>query len=210
MAYAIGTKPGVGIYRCIGCQNWTVTLDADEKRLPPCGNCGSGQNVTYLRSDIAFHAQLRKAGQRFGLAILAGFMGTGIMTTLSMLGPIMGLPKMDVAGMLSNFMGSLLGSSFAAPAIGWVAHFAIGLMLALIYAFVFVKVLPGSTWVRGALYGLLPFLVAQIVVMPMMGMGFFTANAPNAAMLVLGSLMGHLLYGLFVGGIYGNPNRHLP
>ena len=45
--YNIGEKPGKGTYRCVSCRTWTVTLDDDDDRLPPCGNCGSGQHVKY-------------------------------------------------------------------------------------------------------------------------------------------------------------------
>ena len=42
----IGEKPGKGRYCCTSC-NWSVTLDDDSDRLPPCGNCGKGQNTVY-------------------------------------------------------------------------------------------------------------------------------------------------------------------
>jgi DNA-directed RNA polymerase subunit RPC12/RpoP len=48
MAYDIGEKPGKGEYKCTNC-NWQVTLDDDDDRLPPCGNCGKGQDTTYIR-----------------------------------------------------------------------------------------------------------------------------------------------------------------
>ncbi|TPV94563.1 MAG: hypothetical protein B7733_14595 [Myxococcales bacterium FL481] len=44
--YNIGEKPGKGRYCCTRC-NWTVNLDDDSDTLPPCGNCGRGQNTTY-------------------------------------------------------------------------------------------------------------------------------------------------------------------
>lgn len=46
--YKIGEKPGKGKYCCASC-NWSVTLDDASDRLPPCGNCGKGQNTTYYR-----------------------------------------------------------------------------------------------------------------------------------------------------------------
>lgn len=123
------------------------------------------------------------------------------MTLLTMMAGAMGLP-MDIPAMLSGFM--------QAPIIvGWLAHFMIGIVLALIYAYGFANRLPGSPAARGALYNLFPFLMAQIAVMPMMGMGLFTSNAPNSLMLVLGSLMGHLVYGAVVGAIYGLPQREV-
>jgi uncharacterized membrane protein YagU involved in acid resistance len=75
---------------------------------------------------------------------------------------------------------------------------AIGTILALIYAVV-APWLAGPPAARGALYGLAPFLVAQIMVMPMMGMPLFSGSAA----LAMGSLIGHLVYGAIVGGVYG-------
>jgi hypothetical protein len=47
MLHDIGEKPGKGTYRCTSCRTWTVSLDDDSDRLPPCGNCGAGQHVKY-------------------------------------------------------------------------------------------------------------------------------------------------------------------
>ncbi|MBD3672755.1 MAG: hypothetical protein HUJ26_04440 [Planctomycetaceae bacterium] len=42
----VGEKPGKGRYCCTDC-NWSVALDDDDDTLPPCGNCGKGQDITY-------------------------------------------------------------------------------------------------------------------------------------------------------------------
>lgn len=47
--YSIGEKPGKGRYQCTSCNKWIVELDDDDDRLPPCGTCGSGQNVKYQK-----------------------------------------------------------------------------------------------------------------------------------------------------------------
>ncbi|MFN4218830.1 MAG: DUF6789 family protein [Candidatus Bipolaricaulia bacterium] len=131
----------------------------------------------------------------WGRAVLAGLVGTAVMTIVAMMaGPMMGI-EMNVPKMLSGFMNVPIVT-------GWLVHFMIGTILALIYAAFVIDLLPGAPWLRGALYGLAPFLLAQIAVMPMMGMGFFTINAPNTIMLVMGSLIGHLVYGAVVGAIY--------
>lgn len=49
MTYSIGEKPGKGTYECTTCNKWRVVIDDDDKQLPPCGNCGSGQNVRYKK-----------------------------------------------------------------------------------------------------------------------------------------------------------------
>lgn len=138
----------------------------------------------------------------WGKAILAGLGGTAVMTLVAMMaGPMMGI-EMNVPKMLSGFMKVPL-------AVGWIVHFMIGTVLALIYVALVIDLLPGAPWLRGALYGLAPFFLAQIAVMPMMGMGFFTINAPNTMMLVMGSLIGHLVYGAVVGAIYGRAEQNV-
>jgi len=126
-------------------------------------------------------------------ALVAGAAGTAVMTMLMLAAPMMGLPKMAIGEMLGSFLG--IGS-----AAGWTMHGAIGLVLAVIYGFMLGGRLQGAPAVRGALYGFLVFLVAQVVVMPMMGAGFFSGGA---IALIMGSLMGHLVYGGVVGALYG-------
>lgn len=125
-------------------------------------------------------------------AIAAGIMGTAAMTMLMLLAPKMGMPPMNIGAML----GSVMGGSVA---LGWAAHFMIGTVLALGYAAVFVGRLPGAPAVRGAIFSLLPWLMAQVVVMPMMGLGLFSGSMLAAG----GSLMGHLLFGAVTGLVYG-------
>jgi hypothetical protein len=48
MALPIGSKPGVGRYCCTHC-NWSVYLNDPDDALPPCGNCGKGQQTEYNR-----------------------------------------------------------------------------------------------------------------------------------------------------------------
>lgn len=125
-------------------------------------------------------------------AIAAGVIATLVMTAVGeWIAPMMGIPRMNPAEMLAAQMGG----SFA---IGWVAHLMIGTILAVIYALV-APWIPGQPWVRGALYGVGPFLVAQIAVIPMMGMPLFSGSVAMA----MGSLIGHLIYGAIVGGVYG-------
>ena len=130
----------------------------------------------------------------FGKAALAGIVGTVAMTLVGLyVAPIMGIPAMNPAAMLAGPMGGSM-------ALGWVGHFTIGIVLAVIYAAVAGNI-PGSPALRGALYGIAPWLLAQLVVMPMMGMPLFSGSMVMA----MGSLIGHLVYGAVVGAIYGEP-----
>lgn len=130
-------------------------------------------------------------------AIVGGLVGTLAMTAVGLwIAPLMGLPPMNPADMLAGAMG---GSML----LGWSGHLMIGLVLALIYAMV-APWLPGPPPVRGALYGLAPWILAMVAVMPMMGMPVFGGAAEPA----IGSLVGHLVYGAILGGIYGDPRPH--
>ena len=131
----------------------------------------------------------------FGRAALAGILGTVMMTLVGLYAaPMMGIPAMNPAEMLAGQMG---GNAV----MGWIAHFMIGLIFAGAYAVV-AGSLPGPVVLRGALFALAPWLLAQVVVMPMMGMGLFS-GAMNLAM---GSLIGHVIYGGVVGAVYGEPS----
>jgi uncharacterized membrane protein YagU involved in acid resistance len=125
-------------------------------------------------------------------AVAGGLVATAVMTVLMLMAPVMGLPPMNIGAMLGSMMG---GSLF----LGWMAHFAIGTVLAIVYAAIFATRLPGPGFLRGALYGLVPWIMAQLVVMPMMGAGAFGGSFGAG----FGSLMGHLVYGAVLGGIYG-------
>lgn len=128
-----------------------------------------------------------------GRAAVAGVAGTLVMTAVGLwIAPMMGIPRMNPAEMLAGAMGGML-------ALGWVAHLMVGVILAVIYAAVANRI-PGPPAVRGAIYGVAPFLVAQIVVIPMMGMPLFSGSASMA----MGSLIGHLIYGGVVGAVYGS------
>ena len=134
---------------------------------------------------------------RFGRAATAGIVGTVAMTLVGLyLAPLMGMPPMNPAAMLAGAMG---GNAV----LGWAGHFMIGILLAVGYAAVAAPALPGPVAIRGALYGLAPWLLAQVVVMPMMGMPLFSGSMVMA----MGSLVGHLVYGAVVGAVYGPPAR---
>lgn len=113
--------------------------------------------------------------------VLAGVVGTAVMTVVStFVAPMMGMPKMNPADMLAGQMGGMI-------VLGWLAHFMIGVTLAGIYAIVASR-LPGPVAVRGALYGVAPWLLAQIAVMPMMGMPLFSGSMVMAG----GSLLARI------------------
>ena len=169
------------------------------------------------RSDsLAGHMSGVLSGDNIGRALLGGVVGTAAFTVLAYAGPLMGFPRMDIATMLGTMIVSDPAGAFWP---GMAMHFMIGLILALGYAALFASWLPGAPWLRGAIYGLVPWAMAMVVVMPMMAVvhplvvagmmpapGFFLLGM-GTVMAPLGSLIGHLVYGAVVGAIYGRVQR---
>jgi len=133
---------------------------------------------------------------RLGKPALGGFVGTLAMTAMMyMVGPMMGL-DMDIAAMLGGMLG-----------IGWtgglIVHFINGTVLfPPVFALALQAHLPGGPAVQGTVWGGILWLAAQLVVMPMMGAGLFSAQA-GGMMAAAGSLAGHLIYGALLGRIAG-------
>ncbi|MFQ5585020.1 MAG: DUF6789 family protein [Calditrichia bacterium] len=124
--------------------------------------------------------------------VKSGLIATVAMTVLMLVAPMMGMPKMPIGNMLANFM-------HVSVALGWILHFMIGLVLAAGYVFLFQPLVGGSSILKGALYALIPFFMAQLIVMPMMGAGVFASHTPAPILMVMGSLMGHRVYGVVLG-----------
>jgi uncharacterized membrane protein YagU involved in acid resistance len=135
-------------------------------------------------------------------AAAAGLIATGVMTALLLIEPSIGLPMIAIGQVLSTSLGLASAHLAVGPAIGWVIHFVIGTLLALIYAAVLAHRLPGTPLGRGMIYGVLVFVVAQLAFMPLVGGGLFSRGDVQ---LLIGSLLGHLVYGGVTGWIYGEP-----
>ena len=138
-----------------------------------------------------------------GRAVIGGFVGTLAITFLMYVGgPMMGLPRMDIAAMLGGMLGGW--------GMGMAMHILNGAVIfPLIYAFVLFAHLPGSPALKGILWGVILWVLAQIVVMPMMGAGVFGLRM-GGMMPAFGSLMGHIVYGVLLGWIAGQAHaeRH--
>ncbi len=127
----------------------------------------------------------------FFSALRAGIAATLVMTIMTMIAPMMGLPEMNIPGMLAGFLG-------VPVLVGWLMHFMIGITLAIIYGGILAGRFANARLLDGAIYGLAPWLMAQLAVMPMMGMGLFSGSF----MMATGSLIGHMVYGAVLGAVY--------
>ena len=141
-------------------------------------------------------------------AIVAGLVGTIVMSIALAGAPQMGMPKIDIVGML--------GTTFSPRpnrALGWILHLLIGCIFGLIYAAIWsvgigsVDVTIGllfgiAHWlVAGLLFGLLPYVNAGMRAGVVQTPGRYLLKLGNMAF--FGGLMSHIVFGLTVGLVYG-------
>jgi len=141
-------------------------------------------------------------------AIVAGLAGTVVISMLMAMAPKMGMPKMAIWEMLGT-MFSKQGN----PALGWIVHFMMGVIFAIIYAALWAAGIGSATLLSGVVFGVAHFLIAGLMMggMPIMHAGIKagTVKAPGVLMLnsgvmgLMGGLIGHAVYGLVVALVYG-------
>jgi len=118
-------------------------------------------------------------------------MGTPAMTALIfVLAPMVGM-KMDIVEMLAEPLGGWK--------MGMLVHILNGaIIFPLAFVFLFYRLLPGSPATKGVVFGVVLWLASQLLVMPIMGAGLFSAHVGGIrAAAVL--LFGHVVYGWLVG-----------
>lgn len=142
-------------------------------------------------------------------AIVAGLVGTIIISMVMMMAPKMGMPKMAI--------WEMLGAMFSPDgnvALGWVMHLMMGVIFGLIYAALWATGIGSVTVASGLIFGLVHWLAAGLMMgaMPMMHAGIKTGSVPAPGVLMLknggmmgfmGGLMGHAIFGVVVALVYG-------
>ncbi len=132
-------------------------------------------------------------------AIIAGLAATVAMTAFTYMAPLMGF-EMNIPKMLANSMGAPI-------IVGWLAHFMVGVILAINYGLIFLSSLNKKTNIKnGMIYGLIPWLISQVMVMPMMNLmnqgNYLDGLFSGSLMVAMASLVGHLIFGAVLGKIY--------
>ncbi len=142
-------------------------------------------------------------------AVAAGLAGTIVMSMLMAMGPSMGLPKMDIVGILGSMFNKNGNRTW-----GWIVHLMMGSIFAVIYTVLWSAGIGTRHLAGGALFGAVHWLIAGLMMggVPMMhaGVKAGTVKAPGVymlseggAMAFIGGLMGHVVYGLVVALVYG-------
>ena len=142
-------------------------------------------------------------------AIIAGIVGTIVMTMVMVMAPKMGMPKMDIVGML--------GSMFSAESnrmVGMIMHLMMGVVFAIVYALLWNAGIGAVNLMWGAIFGAVNWLISGMMMggMSMMhaGVKAGTVKAPGVFMMnnggmmaFMGGLVGHVIFGLVVALVYG-------
>jgi hypothetical protein len=142
-------------------------------------------------------------------AIIAGIVGTIVITMVMEMAPKMGMPKMDMVGMLGAMF-----SPQSNRTLGLVIHLMMGVVFAIVYALLWNLGIGTQGLLWGAIFGIGHWLVAGSMMggMPMMHAGIKAGviEAPGIFMLkngglmaFMGGLMGHIIFGLVVALVYG-------
>lgn len=129
---------------------------------------------------------------KFLKSIVAGILATIVMTLVMMMGAAMGMPKMEPPKMLAETMGTAI-------AVGWVMHIMMGIIFALMYTYLFSNMLSNinAVWARGAVFGIIAFVMALIGMFVMMQI-FPAMPVPsgNMVLIIMGALVGHIIFGI--------------
>lgn len=140
-----------------------------------------------------------------GSVLLAGFVATTVMTLAMFLPRVGGWPETDIALLLGQaFPGGERALYNANWWLGCAWHFVNGVVVfPLLYAFAADRFLPGPRWLRGLQFSLVLWLLIETVAMPLLGAGIFADQVPEPMRFTLVYLLGHVVYGLFLGGLAG-------
>ena len=140
-------------------------------------------------------------------AIISGLAGTIAMTLLMSMAPMLGMPNMDIVGMLST----MFGKANRTP--GWAFHLMMGSVFALIYAYLWSLGLGAPTLGSALVFGAVHWLVVGMgmAMMPVMHAGIKNGQMPAPGLWMTkqggmlsfaGGLAGHLLYAVVVVLVY--------
>jgi hypothetical protein len=134
-------------------------------------------------------------------------LGTLAIRAVMAVTPLMGMPKMDIVDLLSTMFGK------PNKVMGWMMHLMMGVVFALIYAFLWSLGIGSAGWLSGLIFGAGHWLIVGLMMamIPIMHVGIKNGDveAPGLWMTnqggmlsFVGGLMGHMIFGLVVALVY--------
>lgn len=132
-------------------------------------------------------------------ALVAGAIATGILTVFMYAAPLLGFPNIDMPAAIGGFLQTPALRFTARWWIGLAVFLAVGIVISPLLYRQFASALYGSSWLKGAEWGVLLWAFGGVCFMFFLGLAFhepFT-NHPQTA--VLSSLAGNIVYGAVLG-----------
>lgn len=135
---------------------------------------------------------------------LAGGLVFGMMMHM-MVAPTPDGGQMPMMAMIGQIVGS------PSVAVGWIYHLFNSVVIGVIFAWLLGDYVHGygSAFGWGAAYGFTWWIVGGLILMPvLLGMAAFAPlTMPSMRGVAMGSLFGHLIYGLVLGGVFAAMHR---
>lgn len=182
---------------------------------PETGNGPRIRQMPSLFADDSPPAPRGTVESRVSGAILAGFVAT-ILLTLAL------IPSYVLAAIIGQEDGNQLQRWFwnlthntitdgvlDIPVVTFGVNIAAGLAWAFIYAFIFEPRMRGYSWLKGALFSIVPWILSLVVFFPLIDAGFFGMDLDAGPLPILGNLALHLVYGVSLGTMYAIPEVSL-
>lgn len=140
-------------------------------------------------------------------AVVAGLVASGVFSMVLALAPRMGMPKMDIVGL----MGSMFGRENRV--LGWIMHVMMAMVFGLVYALLWSRGILSPNWLGGLAFGAAQWILVGMIMglIPMMHAGIRSGavKAPGlwmtnegGAMAFFAGLMGHMIFGVVLALVY--------
>ncbi len=132
-------------------------------------------------------------------AIIAGSTGRMAMLLIIYGGPILGLPRIDVVGMLGS---AAAPNKQDAATLGGAIHFTLGILFALLYAVLWDLGIGYAVWWWGLIFGFVHGLVIILLLQSFIRGSPLLQEQLNNKQVMLAILLNHMVYGLVVALVY--------
>lgn len=136
--------------------------------------------------------------QKVSKSLIAGILGTLLMTLVMILLPSLGFPELNPTKMLGTMFG--ISAMFS-----WVVHFLIGIVFALFYTLAcLMKKFVSNDHLRGVLFGIIVFVLAQVGLVVLGKLVEVPQPQGDMTLMVIGSVIAHIVYGYTVVRVVGD------
>jgi hypothetical protein len=136
------------------------------------------------------------------LAAFSGLVAVLPMTLFLYVTPIARLPSVHVPNLLASLIAGAWPYWTEGPVLmGWITHFAMGIGIAIAYAWLVLRRKPQAGALGGAAFALVGWLFMELVVFPILGFGVFGSRIPQGVGVAFVSFVGYVIYGAIMGGL---------